>query len=373
MVKTILFSNSTRSNQWGGGEKWMLNAINSLTPEEFKSYLVCRPGSILGKNARETGVTTFAATYRNSLHLPTVYKIYRILRKEKIDVVVCSTLLDVKLAGLAAKIAGIPVISRQGLALFSDKYKYRFLIRNFTSSILTNTLSIQRLYENYPWFPPHHIKVIYNGVETGTGRRIEVPTLLQRQHGRPEEKIILASGRLCPQKGFTYLIETAKLAGERQKKWKFLILGKGELQAELEKQIARYGLTNIRLIGFHSRVNDYYRSADLFVLSSLEEGTPNVVLEAMANRCPVVATVVNGVEEVIENGRNGILVPPRDPESMFKAIDHLFNHPEQLRQIAESGYETVCTGFSNKQFAENFSAYLNEVIETYEKHHYQNA
>ena len=252
-MKNILFSDSCRTDCWGGVEKWVIMMSQSLQNRNFNIHLICRPQGIIVKRAKEAKIPTYSANYTNSFDLITVFKILQIVRKFKIDLIICSTNLDIKLAGLAGKIAGIPVISRQGLALIKNSYKYRFLIRNFTTSIITNTQTIKKQYENYGWFPNNFIQVIYNGIyppqELVLSERLKKDLQTSSFH-----KVILSAGRLNTQKGFEYLIETAKIAQDNKQPWDFIILGTGNQEAYLKNKISKYNLKNIKLLGFKKNI-----------------------------------------------------------------------------------------------------------------------
>lgn len=375
MTKSILFSNSARTDCWGGVEKWTLTAAKALIEKGYSAYLICRKDSIIEKKAISMEIPTITASFTNSIDWRTVKDIQRVIRQYSINLILCSTNLDIKLAGLAGKLTKVPVISRQGLALISDKFKYRILIKYFTHSILTNTYSIKKEYESYKWFPKDHIKVIYNGVEVNYTQVSEnkISELCSRHQLKPEEKIILSVGRLNQQKGFTYLIKAAQQAQQAGKRWKFLILGNGDLQQKLKAQIHAYQLSNIELLGFIENVRPYYALADVFVLSSLSEGTPNVVLEAMANKLPVIATDVNGVREVIRNGENGVMIPAKDPSAIYNAIDQLIDDTQLQEKFILNGYNNIIENFTIQKFSENFIGYINEVLSNYAKDRHQNA
>ena len=312
--------------------------------------------------------------FSNSIDIYSVLKIYRIIRQNNIHVLICSTNLDIKLAGLAGKMAGIPVISRQGLALISNKFKYKILVKYFTDSIVTNTLSIKQQYESYPWFPKNHIRVIYNGVDIHP-LLFPAPIIQQLRkdyHIEPDEKIILSCGRLNYQKGFSFLIKTALLAANSQKKWKFIILGEGSMRKKLENQIRKHRLSNVILAGHQEETDKFYQMADIFVLTSLFEGTPNVVLEAMAHHLPVIATEVNGVKEIIESGKNGYSIPSQNAQAVYTQLEEILPNTERLHQLQEAGYETVKTKFSWEKFTLEFNDYLHDVISNYEKNHHKN-
>lgn len=375
MKYNILFSNAVKTSKWGGGEKWMIQAAKNMENRDYSCSFLCRKNSLFRQRIEEAGLRSFPIPFSNSFDIASVFQIYRIIKKNRINIVVCATNLDLKLTGLASRLAGIPIVSRQGLAMFSDKFKYKILVTYFTDTVVTNTCSIKKQYENYHWFPKNHIQVIYNGVETHPPLVSEevVSRLRQQYLIQPDEKIILGSGRLTHQKGFSYLIEAAQLAAASGQKWKFLILGEGEQRPLLEKQINEYGLSNVLLTGYQKEVSAYYQMADIFVLSSLSEGTPNVVLEAMAHRLPVIATDVNGVSEIIEHNKNGFLITPRNGLDIYKKIEQLLSSPERLHSFKEAGFETVSNKFSWEKFTEEFSNYLNHTLHSYEKNHHKNS
>lgn len=371
--KNILFSDSCRINCWGGVEKWVITMADSLHQKGYNTFLVCRKDSIIERKTKGLPVQTYNVNFYNSIDITSVWNIQKIIREQNIGLIICSTNLDIKLAGLAGKLAGIPVISRQGLALITDRIKYKILIKNYTTSVLTNTLSIKKQYESYKWFPENHIQVIYNGVAARTIDSGNVKVLRQQFISAPEEKLILSAGRLTTQKGFSYLIEAARIAQEQNRPWKFLIVGDGREKTVLESLIKKYQLKNIRLIGFRDNIQDYYACADIFVLSSITEGLPNVVLEAMIHKCPVIATNINGVCEVIENKKNGWIIPPRNSQAIFESINNCINDPVILKEMTQNAYQTVRDKFTVEKSTDHFIKYITHIITEYEKNHHKDA
>ncbi len=168
--------------------------------------------------------------------------------------------------------------------------------------------------------------VIPNGVDTqkfrpadqgGARQSLGIDTSMNET-----EIIIGAAGRLTKVKGFDVLIEAVRLLVESGRRPRVLIAGEGPERDSLRTQIAEAGLQDrIQLLGIREEMATLYAACDVFVLSSHREGSPSVVLEAMASECPVVATAVGGVPEIIEDGRSGILVPPGDAQSLARARD----------------------------------------------------
>ena len=370
-MENILFSDSCRTDCWGGVEKWVIMMAKSLQHRNINTHLICRPQGIIAERAEEANIPTFSASYKNSFDLITVFKILQIIKKSEIDLIICSTNLDIKLAGLAGKIAGIPVISRQGLALIKNSFKYKFLVRNFTSSIITNTQTIKKQYEDYGWFPSNFIQVIYNGVYP-PHKLVLSEKLKKSLQTSSSHKVILSAGRLNTQKGFEYLIETAKIAQDNKQAWDFVILGIGDQESYLNDKISKYNLKNIKLLGFKKNIYEYYLCADVFVLSSVSEGTPNVVLEAMSYKCPVIATNVNGVNEIIENKRNGWIVPAKDSKAIYQAINECFANPEESQKIVENAFHIVCNKYTVENTTDQFVKYITQIFVKYEKDHHKN-
>lgn len=143
---------------------------------------------------------------------------------------------------------------------------------------------------------------------------------------------ILAAGRLMPQKGFLTLIEAFRDVW-RERECSLTILGEGPQLETLERAAA--GLP-VSFPGWRPDIYEWMARADLFVLSSDWEGFPNVLVEAMAVGCPVVAAdcAGGGAREILENGRWGRIVPPRDPQALAEAMIETLEHPIDARKRA---------------------------------------
>jgi glycosyltransferase involved in cell wall biosynthesis len=165
-----------------------------------------------------------------------------------------------------------------------------------------------------------NIMVIHNGFDL---EMIEKKSREETLHPwfKEEEPIAVAIGRLVNQKGFSYLLEAIELVN-RKIPARLIIIGDGELKPKLEKQAEEIAIKDkVDFLGIKKNPFAYMAKCDLFVLSSLFEGFPNVLLEAMALGLPVVSTnCPYGPGEVIENGRNGMLVPVGDPQAISEAI-----------------------------------------------------
>ena len=155
---------------------------------------------------------------------------------------------------------------------------------------------------------------------------------------------MLYAGRLSPEKGMADLIQAAAPLARDCPGARVLLLGDGPLRGELEAQARSLGLEGrviFREAVPRSDLVDWYNAADLVCLPSHREGRPNTVLEALACGRPILATEVGGVPELIEHGRNGFLVPARDPEKFGRAAAALLNDPARARSLGARGPESL--------------------------------
>lgn len=149
-------------------------------------------------------------------------------------------------------------------------------------------------------------------------------------------------GRLEPVKGALLFIEAAARVAECYPQAQFLIAGDGSQRTALEQRARQLNCAdNIIFLGFVHQPALVYRVLDLYVLSSLDEGIPLSLLEAMAAGVAVVATAVGGVPDVIENGVNGRLVAAADVDALAAAMCQALHHPDQSRRLAQQAQQTI--------------------------------
>jgi glycosyltransferase involved in cell wall biosynthesis len=275
--------------------------------------------------------------------------------------VICNFNKDLRVGGLAARFAGTPlVLARHGLILCPKKWKYKITLKYLADGIITNSQAIKDIYLSYGWFDESFIKVIYNGVEIKSK-----PVSNTSTHTIPGKHLILAAGRLTTQKGFFYLIKAMVFLKRIRNDFHLLIAGDGDQYQQLAVQIRATDVSDaVTLIGHIEDITPYLRECDLVVLSSLYEGMPNIVLEAMAAGKAVVATDVHGVREVVQHEKTGLLVPPKNSDALMKAIHHLLDNPQEREMYGKAGKKRVKENFSMNAMIDHLEQYL---IEEYTK------
>lgn len=174
------------------------------------------------------------------------------------------------------------------------------------------------------------VAVIPNSIHLPLPER--APALRPSDIVPPSKKTLLSVGRLASQKGFHRLLSAFAAVSARHPDWRLVILGEGPLRPALEDQIDALGLREqVVLPGWAGNLAEWYRAADVCAMSSLHEGFPNVLLEAMAHGCAVVSVDCDtGPRDLVENEVNGLLVPQDDPKALSAALDTLMGD-EALR------------------------------------------
>jgi len=176
------------------------------------------------------------------------------------------------------------------------------------------------------------------------------------------DNMILYAGRLDAGKGVYDLVESMKTVKESIPNAKLVIIGKGAFRSSIIRKIAELGLQkHIEVRGFANQkelLNTSLR-ASIFVLPSYHEGLPTSILEAMACQLAIVATAVRGNIDIVKHGETGILVPPRAPEPLGRAIIHLLEHPDLRQKLAKSARRLVEERFTWDKVAERALAAYN--------------
>jgi glycosyltransferase involved in cell wall biosynthesis len=191
--------------------------------------------------------------------------------------------------------------------------------------------------------PPERVRLIWNGAPlaefapAGRERAVRV----RQELGLPGDVPVVGSiGRLNAQKGHRFLLDAAAMLRERVGDVWTLVVGDGDLLDDLREQAARLGLADrVVFAGHRTDVPDLLAALDVFCISSLYEGTPLTLFEAMAAARPIVSTAVDGCREILVDGSNGLLVPPADAEALAGALEEVLTRADVRSALARRAFE----------------------------------
>lgn len=284
----------------------------------------------------------------------------RLLRQLRPDIVHTHTAKAGALGRVAAKLAGVPIIVHTFHGHVLDGYFSRGTTRFFLgierclAAITTKVLTVSdgqcRDIRRLRIGRPETVGVMPLGLELDGFLRSDLRRgEIRRKLGVTREvPLVGIIARLAPIKDHTTFLEAASELHKSRPDVRFLIVGDGELRSRLEQHAHALGLdTCTHFLGWQRDLEPIYADLDLAVLSSLNEGTPVSLIEAMAAGLPVVATKVGGIPDLVVDGKTGLLVPPKDPMAMSRAIETLLGDADRRRQIGRLGREVVYPMYSD--------------------------
>ncbi|MFN8490592.1 MAG: glycosyltransferase family 4 protein [Caldilineaceae bacterium] len=274
----------------------------------------------------------------------------------------------------AAKLAGVPVIVHtvHGWAHHDRQHwlvrAYYILMEKVTlpitdKLIVVSALNIEKGLQDGIGQPDDYV-VIRSGIELDRFGQPQVPRAEMRKSlGIPLDAPVIGSvTRLSAQKAPLDFIRAAGLVAQARPDAYFVMVGDGALRAEVEALAIEVGIKeHLVLTGLRRDVPELMAAFDIFALSSLWEGLPRVLPQAMATGLPLVATATDGSVEAVVDGVNGLLVPPGEPEKLGQALLRLLNDPALAHRMGEAGRERVAE-FSDRRMVEQIAALYRELL-----------
>jgi glycosyltransferase involved in cell wall biosynthesis len=208
------------------------------------------------------------------------------------------------------------------------------------------------------------IRVIDNGIDLGRFKREISTENVRKEFGlNGDSKIIGTIGSLGHEKAHSNLLKAAKGVIETHKSVRFLIVGDGPLREYLREEAVSLGVeNNIVFTGYRKDIPELLSVMDIFVLPSIKEGLPMVLLEAMAAKKPVIATRVGAVPKVITHNESGLLIEPGNTKELKQSIMELISNNSKAVQLSQRGYQEVKTNFSSEVMAGEYMSLYNELL-----------
>jgi glycosyltransferase involved in cell wall biosynthesis len=303
------------------------------------------------------------------------FEIWKLIKKNNPLIVHTHSSKAGLLGRLAAKLAGIPITvhTPHGHVFFGyfgpiktrifiilEKLAYRI-----TDKIVALTNREKEDHINLGIASKNKFVVIPSGVELKKFK--EVPhnekQNLKRELGIPENALIIGTvGRLEPVKGPEFLIEAAKYIIPKYPNTHFLFSGDGHLKQNLKKKASELGIEkNIIFLSWRDDIAKIISVYDIFVLPSLNEGMGRVLVEAMALGKPIVASNVGGIPDLVTHGKNGFLVPPKDPKEFAKYIQIFLEDKERRMKMGLTGKE-IALNFSKEIMVEKINGLYKKLM-----------
>lgn len=350
----------------GGAERLRYTLLRHMDRDRYDVKLCC----INSKG--ETGNKIERMGYRvDELRLDYAFKninttlsVIRYLKGQKIDILQ-TCLFDANFHGrIAAAACKIPYVITEE---HSDHYQYRsikflphivsdFVLARMTKFIVCCSETLRRDIIKKERLPAKKVITIRNCIDPAMYKINEPKEIIRQRFGINDEMVFMTVASLCNRKGHAYLIEALKNLKGRGYRFKYFLAGEGPLKNALYKKCQDYGLlSDVIFLGNVENVADYLNASDIFVLPSILEGLPLVLIEAMFMGLAPIVTDVGANHELITDRVNGIIIPPADAGRLADAMAFCFENRDTVKSF----------GLKNKNIAQE-----NCLVDSYVKQFY---
>ena len=337
----------------GGMKEHLFSLIANMDKELFENAVICPQNSSVTEKLKELKIKIFEINMDGNFNLTkdlnSIIKIRKYINEFKPHILhthgAKASLLG-RMANISSKepvnVATVHNFVLENKVAYWKKIVYKQLekaLGKHTHRFITVSDALKgHITRNYG-IPLDKIETIYNGINVSryTNNIFEVSDdLTSFTHNK--NPLIGVVARLAPQKGVNYFIEAAKIVCDKNPEVRFVVVGDGPERKSLEKLQYQLGLrNNLLFLGESNNIQAILRNLDVYVLPSISEGLSISTIEAMASGCPVIATNVGGVPEIVKNNSNGILIDPANPIQIATSIFRLLENKELARSLATEG------------------------------------
>ena len=337
---------------WAGAEVQVYHTLSALTKkEDLLVTCVLFNNGILEKKLKKKNIKTIVLDETRFNNFSLLYKLSKIIRNEAPHIihvhavkehflVKCSSILSRNVIPIIRTVHGarkspdnLPF--KKSLRSNSVVFLDNFLITYAADAIIAVSKSLEQ--EFYKRKVKGTVYQIYNAINTLEYdlKNNQSNGVLRESYGAKDCFWIGTAARLAEPKNLQMLIKAGQYLVEREIPFKISIFGDGPLKQELQNLIERYALSDkVELHGFELEIQSVINALDVFVLCSIHEGLPMALLEAMFLKTPVVCTEVIGIQEVVENGVNGLLVPLNDSNALAESLITLYHKQDLASKLA---------------------------------------
>jgi glycosyltransferase involved in cell wall biosynthesis len=336
----------------GGAERMLFNYLRHLDRNRWEPR-VCvfrvRDGNPIASEIEGLGIPVDLIPVSRIRDFVKLIPLVRYLRRHRFDLVHTQLEAVTVHGGIAAKLVGLPAVHTLHTFAYPNATAREvrrseitwFALRNFHDKVIAVSEAVGDYAIAKGRVLRKRISVLYNGIDTNAFRRgneIE-RAAVRKAFGIPASAaLVITVAVLRREKGIQYLIEAWPEILESVPNAYYLIVGGGPYESQLKSLAATYKLTDrVLFAGARSDIPELLGCSDLFVLPTLDDVLPTVLAEAMASGLPIVASRVGGVPEMVESGRNGLLVPPTDQARLAEACIRLLRMPDEAQRLAQGG------------------------------------
>ncbi|MGX2040715.1 glycosyltransferase [Methylocaldum sp. MU1018] len=361
----------------GGAERMLVNYLQHLDPNRYEPrvcVLRVRDGNPIAAEIERLGIPVDLIPAPRIRDVVGILSLVRYLRRHRIDLVHTQLETVAVHGGIAARVVGIPAVHTlhtfaYANASIREARRGRlvwFSLRHFHDKVIAVSEAVGNHAASEGRLPSERISILYNGVDTrsfcpsdGSGR-----LSVRNSLGMPDKAAVVATvAVLRREKGIQYLIEAWPDVLKAVPNAYYLVVGAGPYESALKSLAAACNVADrVIFAGARKDIPELLGSSDLFALPTLGDVLPTVLAEAMASGLPIVASDVGGVPEMIEPGKNGLLVPPADAPGLADACIRLLRDSGEARKLARGGRNIVEARFNVRNQVRKLETLYGELL-----------
>ncbi len=326
----------------------LIERVDGITP--FFAY---NEDGLLAERLKELDVPVYRIEMKTRFDFKAARELSRLCKKLNIEIIHTHYLREHYIA-LLSKFFNPSVtvvytnhfiIKNDGITRFSNRLLSPFMYKIISVCNAGKKMMIEN------GMPGEKIQVVFNGIDPGKWQRVKSDKIRKEFNIEDDEILMLCASRFAHDKGHEYLINSVKLLEQKtQCKWRLLLAGDGPLMEKTIKQVEDLGL-NERVIfaGFREDIKNLFDGSDIYINSSEHEALSFLIIEALANALPVIATDMGGNSDIIcDETKCGILVEYNNPESMASAMTELIKNPALRSELSEYAVKAANGRFNAK-------------------------
>ena len=353
------------SEGWGGQEMRILSELKIHQRMGHRLYLLCPPGTRLGREAAALGIRVFSRKIRQPWDLWSIRKIKHLVRELGVEVLHTHSSVDSWAGGLAGRWAKVPVLVRTRHISVRVRRPWLNRIYYLPDAIITTGEHIRRELLQTHKILAERIVSIPTGADVGRFHPGPPDLELKKRMGLPiDSPVITLVAVLRAQKRHELVIAAAAEVIKVFPQARFIFVGEGPGRNRVEQEMKNAQLeSHILMTGYREDIPAILSFTDLGIISSVAEGIPQFLFQIMAMGKPVIATEVGGIPEIVTSGVTGVLIPPEDPAALAKALVQVLGDPGSARRLGEEGRRLVEKEYTVEKMAEKVYRVYQQVYE----------
>ncbi len=348
----------------GGTEMVIKNIIDGSNKQNFEMSVLCieSPLGPFAKDLMNDGITFYELNRQPGFDKALISNIRKIIIDNKIDILHCHQYTPWVYGVIAAMFSRTKVIFTEHGRFYPDSSTWKRKLINpllnlFTDRVTAISKATKHALTEFENIPSRSIKVLYNGIAPMTFDD-DKAKVLKASLGIPENHLVLGTvARFDPIKNHIMMLTAFAKVIKQHANCTLLIVGDGEEREKIEQCIEQLSLkNNVILAGYEPKPAEHIALMDIFLLSSLSEGTSMTLLEAMSIKKPCVVTNAGGNPEIIHHEKNGLVTPNDDADAFANAINQLVSSPQLITQYGEQGEKLFNENFHQQAMNEKFAS-----------------